>query len=56
MALTQDLRVRTDELAQAATDHGASRPSTLRLLDVATWMAYSRSRQAKAVRQTLGLG
>jgi hypothetical protein len=55
-ALTPPLRGRIDQLAQAATDHGASRPSTLRLLDVATWMTYSRSRQAKAVRQRLVAG
>jgi hypothetical protein len=34
-ALTPDIRARIDELAHAATGHGASRPSTLRLLDVA---------------------
>jgi len=49
-ALTPALRRRIDELAQAATDQGAARPSTLRLLDVATWMMHSQSRQAKAVR------
>jgi len=49
-ALTPALRRRIDELAQAATDRGAARPSTLRLLDVATWMMHSQSRQAKAVR------
>ncbi len=49
-ALTPALRHRIDELAQAATDQGAARPSTLRLLDVATWMMHSQSRQAKAVR------
>lgn len=53
VAVTPELRVRIDELAQAATDHAAARPSTLRLLDVATWMRYSRSTQAKAVRQAL---
>jgi Family of unknown function (DUF6308) len=53
-ALTPELRIRINELATAATIHGASRPSTLRLLDVATWMTYSRSRQAKAVRLDLG--
>lgn len=55
-ALTPMLRARIDLLAQAATDHGASRPSTLRLLDVATWMTYSRSRQARAVQQRHGAG
>jgi hypothetical protein len=50
-ALTSDLRARIDELAQQALDHGANQPSTLRLLDVATWMTYSHSRQAKAVRE-----
>jgi hypothetical protein len=39
-ALTPETRSRIDKLAPAATDHGASRPSTLRLLDVATWMAH----------------
>jgi len=48
-ALAPDLRERIDSLASAATRHGASPPSTLRLLDVATWMTYSQSRQAKAV-------
>lgn len=55
-ALTPELRVRIDELAQAATDHGASPPSTLRLLDVATWMTYSQSKQAKAVQRAIGVG
>jgi len=30
-------------------------PSTLRLLDVATWMRFSESKNARSVRQTLGL-
>ena len=55
MALAQELRTRIDEFAQAAVDHGASPPSALRLLDAATWMTYSRSGQAKAVRQSLGV-
>ena len=52
-ALTPSLRAGIDELALAAIDHGASQPSTLRLLDVATWMTYSQSRQAKVVRRGL---
>jgi hypothetical protein len=55
-ALTPELRSRIDGLGQAATDHGASPPSTLRLLDVATWMTYSRSRQARAVQRELNAG
>lgn len=54
-ALTPDFRAQIDELAQPALDHGAAQPSTLRLLDVATWMSYSQSRQAKAVRNGLPL-
>lgn len=50
-ALAPELRARIDLLARAATKHGASQPSTLRLLDVATWMMYSRSQQARAVQQ-----
>lgn len=52
-ALTPDIRSRIDVLASAATRRGAMRPSTLRLLDVATWMRHSQSRQARAVRQAL---
>lgn len=55
-ALTPEFRARIDALAQAATDHGAARPSTLRLLDVAIWMRYSRSRQARSVRRGLEAG
>lgn len=55
-AITPELRGRINGLAPAATSHGASCPSTLRLLDVATWMTYSRSKQAKAVRHNLGVG
>lgn len=50
VALTPTVRNRIDALAPAATDQGAALPSTLRLLDVATWMTHSQSRQAKAVR------
>jgi len=49
-ALTPDARARIDKLGPAATDHEAKQPSTLRLLDVATWMTHSQSKQAKAVR------
>ena len=49
-ALTPELRQRIDALAPAATEQGAETPTTLRLLDIATWMQKSQSRQAKAVR------
>jgi hypothetical protein len=54
-AVTPELRDRIDGLAGAATGHGARRPSTLRLLDVATWMRFSRSGHARAVRRMLGM-
>lgn len=54
-ALVPEIRDRIDELAPAATDHGARLPTTLRLLDVATWMTYSASGQARAVRRTLSM-
>lgn len=53
LALTPELRERIDALAPAATDQGATTPTTLRLLDIATWMQKSQSRQAKAVRSLL---
>lgn len=46
------LRARIDGLWTAPE---ADRPSTLRLLDVATWMRYSKSRNAHTARETLGL-
>ncbi|MBL0888788.1 DUF6308 family protein [Myceligenerans indicum] len=55
-ALLQDseLRARIDALAHGDLPPEV-RPSTLRLLDVATWMRYSQSRNALKVRKHLGL-
>lgn len=46
-----ETRIAIDRLQEAVT---GSKPSTLRLLDVATWMRHSQSRRAKAVRSRVG--
>jgi hypothetical protein len=46
-----DLRTAIDSMAPP----GVPAPSTLRLLDVATWMRYSESANARTVRTQLGL-
>lgn len=55
MAITPERRSRIEHLGHAAMHHGASHPSALRLLDVATWMTFSQSRQATAVRNSLSM-
>ncbi|MCL3836893.1 DUF6308 family protein [Aeromicrobium duanguangcaii] len=50
-ALDDETRIAIDRLQEAVA---GSTPSTLRLLDVATWMRHSQSRRAKAVRARLG--
>jgi hypothetical protein len=51
-ALDEGTRARIETLRSAAPDD--SSPSTLRLLDVATWMRFSQSRRATNVRRELG--
>ena len=48
----EEVREAIDRLRPADLDWS---PSTLRLLDTATWMRFSRSRSAKAVRRQHGL-
>lgn len=43
------------EAIEAMAPEDVKAPSTLRLLDVATWMRYSESRNARTVRQRHGL-
>jgi hypothetical protein len=50
-ALDQRTRHAVDQLRDAAGGHA---PSTLRILDVATWMRFSESDRARGVRETLG--
>ena len=46
--LTTKRGVRSTELREAADGHA---PSTLRILDVATWMRFSESDRARKVRK-----
>lgn len=53
-ALADDgLREEIDELGSGLHTHAA--PTTLRMLDVATWMRHSQSRNAKKVREDLNI-
>jgi hypothetical protein len=52
VALDEETRARVETLRPGASSRGS--PSTLRLLDVATWMRFSRSRRATRVRRELG--
>jgi hypothetical protein len=51
-ALDDQTRIVVDQLREAADGHA---PSTLRLLDVATWMRFSESGRARNVREALDL-
>lgn len=50
-----DLRREIDDLGDMAVFAGQPRPTTLRLLDVATWMNHSESDNARRVRTNLGI-
>lgn len=51
-ALDEGTRARIETLRPAAT--GRCSPSTLRLLDVTTWMRFSQSRRARNIRREIG--
>lgn len=51
-ALDEETRGRIETLRPGASGRGS--PSTLRLLDVATWMRFSRSKRATRIRRELG--
>lgn len=50
-ALDEETRSTLDQLREAPSGHA---PSTLRVLDVATWMRFSESDRAREVRRALG--